>query len=589
MPSDPPRPLPVVAAAAACALVAGAARVWVHRDLYANDPTLAVPVLDDRYYLETIARIARGERFDSFLAHLHPWLASVAGAGKEPTLAFLGGVNAVLGALTSGVVALAAGLAAGRRAALVAGLLHALAGVFLFHDVLPGQEAGVGLGAALAIACGVALLRPDLRRFAALAAVGLGVGVGIAALGRGTSLALLACALPAVGTRRPRLGTAALCAAGLALVLCAGAVRNQRVGGPLSPFPWSGGANLYLANGPDARTTVSMGADLLGRDPWSIERNAVAVPSRAEGRPVLPRETSGWWLRRTLADSGGAGALAAHVGRKALLFLSADERGSNHAPAAERDFALLLRVLPVSGWWLLAVGAGCWWLARRQRPAADVAFAAVAGTWLALTVFFPVDRYRLPALVACTVLAGAAVTVRAPARRRLVAAGIALAVAGVAWLPVRARDDALGHVLVAQALSADRAEPARIEERVRRALAEDPECGPALQLLGRLRHRAGRQEEAYDLYVRAAQDRRTRFSAQVYALPLLVDLGRLDEARRVAEGLLAENGSDVPLLAHAALVSAAAGGPSTPRELLQRARAIDPDHPAIRDVEARLR
>ena len=75
--------------------------------------------------------------------------------------------------------------------------------------------------------------------------------------------------------------------------------------------------------------------------------NAVSVASAAEGRAMTPREASSWWLRRTLDESGGVAATAAHLGRKALLFWTSDERGSNHSAAAERDFATLLQIVPV--------------------------------------------------------------------------------------------------------------------------------------------------------------------------------------------------------------------------------------------------
>ena len=581
--------LPIVV----CTLVAGAARWWVHRDLHASDPTLLSPVLDDAYYLEVAERIGRGDSFDSFLAHLHPWMATRLSMWSALTVATLGGMNAVLGALTSGIVAWAAGVTAGRRAAYAAGGLHALAGVFLFHDVLPGQEAAIGLAAAVTILCGTALVvgrRPYAIR---LAALGLGVAIGVATLGRGTSLALLACAIPG-WLRRPRTAAgvrlcAVLCAAGLALVLLAGAGWNQHVGGPFSPFPWSGGVNAYLTNGPDARATVSMTAGELGSDPWAIERNALDVASAAEGRRVNTRDASSWWLSRTLETSGDVSEIASHGLRKAALFWTSDGRGSNHSASAEREFATLLRLLPVSGWWILALGAGAWWLVRRERPVASVAALAVVGTWAGLTVFFPVDRYRLPALVASCVLVGLAAASRPDWRRLVQAALVVTACGALAWVPVRPRDDAIGHVSVALALVRLDAPPPDVEERLARALAADTTCGPALELLGRLRIGSGQPAEAYDLFVRAAQDRRTRFSAQVAALGALLELRRLDEARSVALGLLRENDHDVVLLAQAALVAAAAGDMGDPQQYLVRARALDPLHPAVLAAQRQLR
>ena len=37
------------------------------------------------------------------------------------------------------------------------------------------------------------------------------------------------------------------------VVLVPAAFRNQRVVGDLTPFPWSGGSNLYISWGPESR------------------------------------------------------------------------------------------------------------------------------------------------------------------------------------------------------------------------------------------------------------------------------------------------------------------------------------------------
>jgi len=596
-PEGVPRRVPIArspfAVAGVCALVSLLVRWWVHHDLYAHDPLLAFPLLDDAYYLETAARMARGEAFDWFLAPLHPWLASVVSGGQEISIRLLGTLGVWAGGLTSGVVALAAcriarGSAAGWWAGWVAGLGHALAGVFAFHDVLPGQEAAIGLFTAVAVLCGAVLIDDRTSaRGGVLSAGGLGIAVGLAAMARGSSLLLLLCAAPGLVRGEGRAMRGAVLGAGLLLALTPGIVRNLSVAGTLSPFPSSGGANLYLANGPDARAEVAMTSRELGGTPWTIEARSSQIASAAEGRSLTAREASSWWIARTFREWGGVGATLGHMGRKAVLFFSADERGSNHSAHAEREYATYTRVVPVAGWWILALGVGAWWLVRRTSPRADVAALAILGTWAALTVFFPVDRYRLPALVAGVILVGVAgaqlpVLVREADRKRLLqSGGLVLACAGLAFAPIGTPDPAAGHVNVAVALDAQGAGATAVEARLQRALSADAEHGPANEMLGRLLLAEGAHAEALTLLTRAASDGRTWFSAQVAALPAMVALGRAPDAWRAAQGLLAERGDDPELLANAAVCASAVGRRSAAFDLLGRARAIAPTHPAV--------
>ncbi len=573
-------------------LVSAVVRAWVLHDLRAADPLLVRPYLDDRYYLEMAGQMAQGTAVPWFLAPLHPWIAARASAFATLDLGLLCTVNLVAGALTSAVVAAIGARLAGARAAWAAGLAHALLGVFVFHDVLPGQEPWIGLATAV-----VVLLTLALAEGAGPAtAAGLGVAVGVAALGRGTSLALLLVPLPVfVGSKR-RLALLLACVAGLCVTLAPAALRNHSVEGVWSPFPWSGGPNLYLGNGPDSRATVSMTDGRLGADPYAIERNALRVASAESGRELTPREASAWWTARTLEEARHSGDLALHVLRKAALFVGADERGSNHAAHAERDFATYTSFVPVAGWWLLAVGVAGWWIARRRHPGVDAPLLAIVATGLGTLVFFPVDRYRAPALVAAVplVTVGVAETWRAwrlgLSRRVVVALVIAFGAAVIAHVPVREPDLAAGHVAVALGhLDQEGPTGTRGVEQLRRALDLDPDCGPANELLARIDLSRGLATDAFPKLQRAALDRRSRYSSQVAAVQALIMLGQPREAWRVAQGLLHERDDDPELLANAALAAHRSGDGAAAAGLAAAARRLAPGHPAVQRLDALLR
>ncbi len=577
----------LAAVASACGIVGLTLRGLVHGDLYALDPLLAQPVLDDAAYLSMARSLVEGGAGAWFLAPLHPWIAARLATFLELDLALLGGLNAVAGGLTSAVVALLAARLAGLRGGLCAGLIHALAGTFVFHDVLPGQEPLLGL--LFAVAC-LAALRLE-RTGDELSAGALGLLIGVAMLGRGTSVALLLAAVPGLRrSERPRRAILSL-TAGLILALAPATVRNLVVADAMTPFPSSGGANIYLASGPDSRAAVAFAAHEMGNNPVSIQQRSLAIASRAEGRDLGPYEASAWWRARAWADRGSAAEALAHLGRKALLFLDSEERGSNHDERAERGFSAWLGWTLPGGWWLLCLAGGAWWLVRTGRPEADVIALPIAGTWGLLTLFFPLARYRLPAAVLGVVLIGAALALISRARpgRRIVALGLVLVLAGAAFLPIRERDRGTGHVNVALALAATPDRGAEVRQHVERALDVAPRNGPAHELMGQILLEDGHAQEAFDHFVIAAQDGRTRLSAQVAALPAMAALGRLDQAERAAQGLLRELPEHPILLAHAAVVAFGRGDRQTAATRLQKAQSIAPTHPAVQRAAALLR
>jgi hypothetical protein len=577
------------AVVAVCVAVSASVRAVVLHDLLAADPLLRVAVLDDRAYLAMARAVAerRGEPW--FLAPLHPWIVAQASRFADLGLPLACGVNAVLGVVASALAAAAGCALHSRAAGLAAGLLHALSGVFVFHDVLPGQEPALTAlhlaGLLIAVRAGRA---GGPGTFAAL-----GACAGVAALGRATSVALVLLAVPAWlrSDRRRRVLAAAACAAGLLLVLGLASSRNASVAGDFTPFPWSGGPNLYAANGPDARATVAFHAADLGADPDAMALRARAVVRGALGREPTPGEIDAWWRSRAWRERGDAGEWLLHHVRKAALFWTWEERGSTHSSAAEREFSGLLGWTPDGAWWILAAGAAAWWVVRPRVPVADGVALTVAGTWALLVVVFPVARYRLPvAALCCPVVACAAVEAvrRTVAPRRLaVSGGLFAAAAALAFAPVRPPSAAGAHVNVAAAhLEAGDPRPVAVR-RLRRALAEDPRDGPANELMGRLAFVEGDASGAYAHLCVAAGDRRSRWGSQVAAVRVLVALGRADEARRVARGLLTERRDDPELLVHASLAAAAAGDAGDAERLRDEARALAPDHPAVRALGSR--
>jgi 4-amino-4-deoxy-L-arabinose transferase-like glycosyltransferase len=529
-----------------------ALRLWALAEERAANPLFTLAILDDRNYLDTAAKIAAGEAGDDawFLAPLYPWLLATAswiGSLEMGTASLLA---ALFGAATTALLVVAAGRLHSRTAGVVAGLLHAAAGTFVFHEILPGQEPVLEL---LTVATFV-FAGPFVTEGSRRSAFVVGLLGGVAMLGRATSLALpLAAAI--VALRRPgRAGERALriapLVAGMLLVLLPAAIRNVSVVGDFTPFPWSGGVNLYMANGPDSVSGKLFGSTELGSSPQEMERNARAIAERAAGHELRPSELSGYWRERTIDELPGVGGTTAHLARKVLLFWSADEFGNNHYVEVERSFSTWLSVVPVTSWWLLSLALGGWWLVRPGRPLLDVVAVAVLLTWGALTVFYPVSRYRLPVLPLCVIaaacgLAEMALRARRPRLRVAVALTLVAAVAAhvPGWMDMVAGSPEVVHYNIATAYR-EQGRNAEAEEWLRQALAEDADYGPNAELLARVliarteRGDGSHLSEALELLGRAERSAASHHSAGVAAVFLLILDGRAGDAESAARFLL---------------------------------------------------
>ncbi len=575
--------------AAAVAVVAASLRVWTLWEQRDGNALLTLAILDDRSYLELAAAMKNepsGQPW--FLAPLFPWVLSLFSPYDGwPTMLQASVVNLVFGSLAAGVTALAAHHLAGRTAACVAGAAVALGGTFVFHDILPGQEPLLCLLHAAGVLYGVQWCRGGGRADA----VTLGVVTGFACLGRALSLSLAIAAIAvAWSTLRPRArfwSGAALVGIGLAFVLGPAAVRNLRVTGELTPFASSSGVNLYMSNGPVSRERVMFAADDLPMSPDAMRIAAREIAEGDAGGPLSPSGVSSYWRGRAF-EGASVFTMGLHWAKKAYLFVSADEYGNNHDVSIERRYSTWLRFFPVGGWWLLALGAAGWLLARRRHREVDVAAVVVALTWLALIVFFPVSRYRLPALVPCAIALGAGVAVLARGgvdRGRLgMVSAMALALIGLAFSGGLVRppvNSSASYVNLATAFEHQGKHAAWLdiaEEGVERC----PKSAELQETLGRAYLAAARPDLALTHLDLAGKDAVT---AQIAGIRALAELNRGDDAERLADGIAPRvPGHPNPRAeyhANRALAAHARGERGASLQRLAEAAAIVPDHPAV--------
>ncbi len=432
--------------------------------------------MDTAYYVELGRRIAEhgvlGVAEPFFVSPLYVYfLALVFAAGGGLLAAKL--LQVALGVAAVGLLFATARSWFGFRAAVWAGLLAILTGLFTFYEVLILQAAldpFLVAGALYAVTRSTDVTGPEPRaqspepRGRPAWLIGAGVAVGLLVLNRPNALlyapfagllAAIAAWRSGAATRRtPRfaLASAALFAAGFAIVLGLNAARNLAVSGHAVPIASHGGLNFYIGNHAGADGTYS---PVPGIRP-SIAGQATDSRRVAEaslGRPLSPSEVSSYfyglawtWIAQ---NPGSAGRLFL---RKIGILLNSTNVPLNYSYAYySREGASPLRWLAVGPWLLIPAGiVGLCWPALRRRSAGYWAWAAFIPLYgLSVTVFFVSSRYRMPMLLPLCAAAGAALAraaelLRAGRLRALAApAGAAVLLAIPVGLDLRL-DDGMG-------------------------------------------------------------------------------------------------------------------------------------------------
>jgi tetratricopeptide (TPR) repeat protein len=458
----------VPAAVFALALAVRLAFIFEIRDL----PTLHELVMDAQRY-DTLARdiLDHGwrPREAFYQAPLYPYLLAAVYAASGRSLTAMRLAQALVGALTAALTALAGGRlwerggsgdtaapardgsrlerrprrlwprpAAGTAAAAIAGALAACYAPAVFYTPLLLKTVPVLFLESAAL---VLLLPPSGRGLSPARALAAGSALGGAALLQ-ESLLLLAPAAalyamiaaqqatkeseeverPWRSRRRRRTGTALALVAGAALALAPAALLNHAASGEVLLTSSQGGMNFYIGNARGATGTyvpLSSGSQIPERQRADAQRLAAAFASRERGRAVAPGdldpgEVSRLFWRETWREiAADPGAWLRLLARKVRLFWNAYELPDAEGFRVYRRESLLLRcdpvvfgvVAPLAAVGLLALGRGC-----RHRRRGALLLALLAGAVCAAVVaFFVFGRYRLAVVPFLQPLAAAGV------------------------------------------------------------------------------------------------------------------------------------------------------------------------------------
>ncbi|MBN1826087.1 MAG: tetratricopeptide repeat protein [Candidatus Eisenbacteria bacterium] len=561
-------------AIAAVALAARLAHLAALREL----PLFEHPYegLDADLYTRLGRAIAGGNPSPPGLLHAAPlyayWLGALFRLGAGALLVRL--LQAALGAGAALLLYRVGRRVSGTAAGAVAGFAAALYSPFLLYEGTLQSAALVPfLGALLLSAC----LRA--RRGGTGAAPAAGLLFGAAALNRPDLLPLLA-ALPVwlLFGRTGRRGAALFLAGALALLLPWSITASRLAGGP-TPVSAHGGIHFFIGNHEGADGALSPAAGIRPT-PEGFDKDARRIAEREAGRRLSSAEVSRFWLRRGLdrirRDPGGWILL---LGRKTLLF------GNDYEIPNNEDLYFLRRFSPALRWPTPLFGIAAplalfgLFFGRLREGSRSLISLFLGAALLAALLFFVTGRYRLPAVPALLVAAGAgAAALAADVRAKRPRALLLLPLIALSNWPLPRMDAAAAECRLASSFI-HQGDYAAAERAYERTLALRPGFAEARRGLARIYRETGKTEEAMRIYLSLGEDPREERTARNDLAVTLAEKGRTEEALSLLEALLIEDPSDATILANLGAVRMRRGEDSLAAEALTRALSVDDAEP----------
>lgn len=535
-----------------------------------SSPFFSHHELDERYHVEWARAFAQGREREFlptayFRAPLYPWFLGSIYALFGPSELIPRLAQALIGALSCGLVFVLGRMTFGRIAGVIAGLGAATYWVLLYFDGALLMESLYCFQLLLLL---VVLVAAGRRRSATLWLFG-GLLLGLAAITRPNILLLAPLlVLWILLLYRPgwgrRLAYAACLFVGCLVPILPITVRNWVVGRDLVLIASQGGVNFYIGNNPQSD---GVSARIPG-DPGEWDAAMKAQTQRAEravGRTLKPSEISRWYTAQALRWwVQQPAAAAAHLLYKLRCFWTFWEIPNDHyIPFITRNFTPIVRYLPFSftqpelGFAILApLGALGVLLSMTRGRALQLLplWGFVLVYMFSVVLFFVNSRFRAPVLPVLIVMAGGAAVwlvqqIQRPRPRALLGAAVVLA--GMGWLTAqlpRGVDLAVDHNMIWSTASAGQMLFSMQDEARARALLEQaasasdthrvPLRADAWMTLGMLRLQAGElpgAQHCFENAIRAKPDEPVAFQNLGVAL---AGQGKLREAADAFEQVL---------------------------------------------------
>lgn len=379
-----------------------------------NDlPYGGVPLLDAKIYDDWAQTIAAGHllRVRAFYSSpLYPYVLGGLYALFGHNLLLAGLLNALLGALTAGILAVLTFSLFGTLAAVVAGLGAAFYLPMVFYTAPVMKEPLSLFLLALFLVFMLRLFRQSRMRDAFWG----GALLGLFVLTRGNAL-LLAPAVLALGFwkwRHKFWTKGAVLIGAMVLFIAPATIHNYVVSGDFVLIGYDDGFNLYIGNAPMANGTNDYPPEI-STDPIQEELATIWEARQAAGHAIGPAEVSDFWRMKAVdfAMRNPWHELWLMKNKFLAFWNTVESFDCYDIPFIRKNFNTVLSGPLLLPFWpipvLAAFGAVPAWVEQRKG------FVILTGLALAymfsVMVFYVADRYRLPVTLFLLPLAGAAV------------------------------------------------------------------------------------------------------------------------------------------------------------------------------------
>lgn len=357
----------------------------------------SVLIGDGRIYDEWAQRIADGQGFGSDVFYQTPLYPSLLAliyrvAGHDVFLVRI--VQAVWGAGSCALLALAAERLFDQRVGIVAGLLLALYGPAVFFDGLI-QKSSLDVLLVAIFLYAFSRWTPSPRTAPVVLAA---VAAALLSINRENARIIVPLAVAwLLLVRAPR--RALIFAAAVMVVLLPVALRNYRVGGEFFVSTSQAGPNFYIGNHAGASGLYESLVPERGNARYERD-DARQLAETALGHSLTAGAVSRYWVDRTLDDIRAApGRWLALFGKKCLLAINAAEPPDAESLSAYAEQSPLLAALAwINFGMVFSLAILGVWLERTQWRSLWLLYGVAASLLLSMAAFFVFARYRLPAV-----------------------------------------------------------------------------------------------------------------------------------------------------------------------------------------------